>query len=57
LPAATGGASDGEASVKAAAGAEEIASIAAPAKAAANPPTRIRFTILSLLERSPARRI
>jgi hypothetical protein len=37
--AATGRSSDGDASVKAEAGADEIASIAAPAMTAANPPT------------------
>jgi hypothetical protein len=42
-----GGASDGDASVNAEAGADEIASIAAPAKAAANPPTRMRFTMIA----------
>ena len=42
---ATGASSEGDASVKAEAGADEIANIVAPAKAAANPPTRTRFTI------------
>jgi hypothetical protein len=43
--AATGFSSDGDARVKAEAGADEIASIAAPAKAAANPPARMRFAM------------
>jgi hypothetical protein len=47
LAPATGACSDGDASVKAEAGADEIASIAAPAKAAANPPTRMRLIIIA----------
>jgi hypothetical protein len=43
----TGFSSDGDVSVKAEAGADEIASIAAPARAAANPPTRMRFTMIA----------
>jgi hypothetical protein len=45
--AATGRSSDGDANVKAEAGADEIASIAAPANAAANPPTRMRFSMIT----------
>ena len=47
--AATGLSSDGDASVNAEAGADEIASIVAPASAAANPPTRMRLTMLASL--------
>jgi hypothetical protein len=52
--AATGFSSDGEISVNAEAGADEIASIAAPAKAAANPPTRMRLTMRASLSGHPA---
>ena len=45
--AATGFSSEGDVNVKAEAGADEIASIAAPAKAAANPPTRMRLTMIA----------
>jgi hypothetical protein len=44
---ATGFSSDGDVRVKADAGADEIASIAAPAKAAANPPTRMRLIMIA----------
>jgi hypothetical protein len=53
--AATGFSSDGDVSVNAEAGADEIASIAAPAKAAANPPTRMRFTMRASVSGHPAR--
>jgi hypothetical protein len=52
----TGAESDGETSVNAEAGAEEIASIAAPAKAAANPPTRIRLTMIASVKTPSAPR-
>jgi len=52
LAPATGAASDGESSVNAEAGADEIVSIAAPATAAANPPTRMRLTMRASLTTS-----